>query len=66
MDNAKYAAYFTGTLSYIEHFVMAIDDVLEDTQDNKVAVWTHSSASTDVGPWDNEVGVMEYFHPPNT
>jgi hypothetical protein len=60
MDNATYASWLGPILVHLRGFTVTIDDVIEDAQENKVVMLGHSTASTDVGPYANEVGLPVY------
>ncbi|KAI0472149.1 hypothetical protein GGR56DRAFT_657149 [Xylariaceae sp. FL0804] len=51
MDNRAYAAFFSGNMPRFRDFRVVVDDVVEDERGNKLVVWAHSTAATDVGPY---------------
>ncbi|KAI1349545.1 hypothetical protein F5Y01DRAFT_183670 [Xylaria sp. FL0043] len=62
MDNAAYKAYFSAFMPHFQNFTVTINDVYEDTQENKVVFWAQSEASTEIGPYTNEYVLIMYMN----
>ncbi|KAI3318184.1 hypothetical protein HD806DRAFT_512762 [Xylariaceae sp. AK1471] len=62
MDNTAYAAYFSAVIPYFEGFTVTINELLEDAQENKVVLWANSTATTPVGPYNNEYMLVFYMN----
>ncbi len=67
MNNEAYAAFMsTFIVPNFRSFKVEIDDIFEDEKGNKLAVWVHGSASTDIGPYENQYVIMLYFNETGT
>ncbi|KAI0415359.1 hypothetical protein F5X98DRAFT_217082 [Xylaria grammica] len=62
MDNAAYEAWFGSVMPHFKNFTVTVDDIIEDPGENKVAIWAHSSASTEVGPYNGEYVLILYMN----
>ncbi|TGJ80334.1 hypothetical protein E0Z10_g8430 [Xylaria hypoxylon] len=62
MDNTAYEEYFRSVMPHINNFAVTIDDIIVDPRENKVAIWAHSSASTEIGPYNNEYVFILYMN----
>ncbi|KAK0707842.1 hypothetical protein B0H67DRAFT_647979 [Lasiosphaeris hirsuta] len=55
MDNAAYEAWQKNTvLPIFRNLRLEVLDVIEDTENNKVAIWAKSSAESPIGPYANQ------------
>jgi hypothetical protein len=54
MDNQAYQEHFSSLMPYFRNYNLTIQDIVEDEKANKVVVWTHSTADTRIGPYENE------------
>ncbi|KAF4632730.1 hypothetical protein G7Y89_g5402 [Cudoniella acicularis] len=61
MHNPAYRAYFSHIMPYFRNFRIQINDIIEDEQQNKIAIWATSTAETDVGAYENEYMLVFYF-----
>ncbi|KAE8453877.1 hypothetical protein EG329_007653 [Mollisiaceae sp. DMI_Dod_QoI] len=61
MDNPTYRSYFSAIMPYFRDFHVTVNDLIEDTSENKVAVWAKSTGSTDLGPYTNEYMLVFYL-----
>ncbi|KAI0534836.1 hypothetical protein GGR58DRAFT_504932 [Xylaria digitata] len=62
MDNATYETWFKSMMPYFKDFTVTIDDVIEDPAGNKVAIRARSTASTEIGPYNNEYVVILHMN----
>lgn len=60
MNNAAYETWMKNIIPAFRNFRLEVLDMVEDTEQNKVAIWAKSSAETPVGPYANEY--MLIFH----
>lgn len=61
MNNTHYRSYFSAIMPYFRDFHVAINDLIEDPVQNKVAIWAKSTGSTDIGEYSNEYMLMFYL-----
>ena len=54
LDNTQYRSFFSTLLPYFKSFNVEILDVVEDTQNSKVAISARSKGETVIGPYGNE------------
>lgn len=54
LNNEQYAAYFTPIMPAFEHFHLTVHDSIVDEVARKVLMHVSSSASTALGPYNNE------------
>ena len=62
MNNEMYATYFSAIIPHFRDFKITVNDMIEDERANKTAVWAHSTAVTDIGPYANEYMLLLYFN----
>jgi ketosteroid isomerase-like protein len=62
MDNEAFRAYFAAIMPYFRDFKVAINDIIEDEKENKIAIWAKSTAVTDIGPYANEYVLVFHFN----
>ncbi|KAI1423741.1 hypothetical protein F5Y12DRAFT_755851 [Xylaria sp. FL1777] len=61
MDNTAYEKYMKAVMPHFKNYTVTINDIIEDAQENKVAVWLYTSASTEIGLYNDEACAP--FHP---
>jgi hypothetical protein len=64
MDNTQYRNYFATFIPVFSNFTVYINEITEDPQANRVAVWASSTADSPIGPYANEYVLMFHFTPP--
>ncbi|KAI1173718.1 hypothetical protein F4777DRAFT_556965 [Nemania sp. FL0916] len=62
MNNADYREFFGGLMPHFRDFTLAVDEVIVDAPQNKVAVWCRSTADTEIGPYANEYVLILYLN----
>ncbi|KAH8882917.1 hypothetical protein GQ53DRAFT_883740 [Thozetella sp. PMI_491] len=62
MSNEDHRAQFSTILTQFRKFTVKATDVFEDEKENKIVVWAHSTAETDIGPYANEYMLVFYFN----
>ncbi len=62
MTNEEYKESFKAIMPYFRNFTVKGNDVVEDEKENKVVVWAHSTADTDIGPYSNEYMLVFHFN----
>ncbi|KAI1336128.1 hypothetical protein F5Y15DRAFT_212825 [Xylariaceae sp. FL0016] len=66
MNNQEYRVFFGNMIPHFRDFHVVINDIFEDETENKIVLWAHSTASTDIGPYANEYMLAWYFNESGT
>ncbi|KAF2994540.1 hypothetical protein E8E14_000189 [Neopestalotiopsis sp. 37M] len=53
-DNATFRKHFSALMPLLKNYKAEVDDIVEDSTDNKVAVHVRGSADSEFGPYRNE------------
>jgi len=61
MGNTAYSQYLSTMMPAFTGFHVNVNDIIEDTKNNKVNVWARSTADTPVGPYSNEYMLVFHF-----
>ena len=61
MDNEQYLAYFTPIMPAIKNFHLTVKHTIVDEEFRNVVMHAHSTATTDLGAYNNEYMLVLYM-----
>ncbi|KXJ97338.1 hypothetical protein Micbo1qcDRAFT_171038 [Microdochium bolleyi] len=62
LNNADYAKYLGTVMPAFSNFHVHVNEIIEDSRQNKVSIWAKSTADTIAGPYANEYVLIFHFN----